>query len=91
MLKARVIKSKDCPRCAAYLARLTQLKFPHIVYDVADGSKEDLDKWRINDMPIVQLVDTETSEVHFQFKYVQQGWSPRAIKHKIKEKEKEMS
>ena len=64
MLKARVIKSKDCPRCAVYLARLTQLKFPHIIYDVADGKKEDLDKWRITDMPIVQIVDDQTGEVY---------------------------
>jgi len=90
MLKARVIKSKNCPRCAAYLTRLNKLKFPYITYDVAEGNKEDLDKWRIIDIPIVQLVD-ETGRVHFQFKYVQQGWSPRAIKHKIKEIEKGMS
>jgi len=85
MLKARIIKSEYCPRCAAYLTRLDKLQFDYLIYDVDTGDKELLDKWRISDMPVVQIVDDQTNEIYHQFPFVQHGWSPRAINHKIKE------
>lgn len=87
MIHARVIKSNNCARCQAYTNRLDALKFPYLVYNVDNVTSEqqkELDTWRITDMPIVQLVD-DTGKVVEQMPFVEQGWSPRAIKHKIQE------
>jgi len=86
-LRARIIKSDNCPRCKSYLERLKKLKFEHLIYNVDDATpeqKKDLDGWRIIDMPVVQIVDDEGKVVD-QMPFVATGWSPRAIKHRIKE------
>lgn len=88
MLKPRIIKKKDCARCAAYIQHLDLMKVEYLTYDVEEGNTADLDKWHINDLPIVQIVD-ENGEVRFQFLYSKNGWSPRSIRYKIAELEKQ--
>jgi len=91
MLKPRVIKSKDCPRCKIYIKTLSKQGYDYIIYDadLKENTKE-LDSWGIDMMPVVQVVDVKddgTQEKVFQFPPGQ--FSPRIINAKIKALDKE--
>lgn len=86
MLKPRIITSAGCPRCKIYLKTLAKQKYEHIIYD-ADSKKntKEMDNWKINMMPVVQIVDVKddgTQEMVFQFPPGQ--FAPRHINNKIK-------
>jgi hypothetical protein len=91
-LKARIIKSEKCTRCARYLERLDKLGFKYLIYDADKADEEGkkmLDTWRVADMPIIQIVDDD-GKIHYQFPFVDQGMSPRSINHMISQKEKDL-
>jgi hypothetical protein len=88
MLKPRIVKNKDCPRCAAYMKRLDKLGVSYITLDIANEDTKTLDSWKITNMPIVQIVDEE-KKVLWQFPFSEGGISPRAINYKIVELSKE--
>lgn len=91
MLKPRVIKSSNCPRCKMYLKTLSKQKYEYLVYDAdLPENQKELDTWKINMMPVVQIVDVKddgTQEMVFQFG--SGPFSPRAIDIKIKTLNKE--
>ncbi len=87
MLKARVIKKSNCEICSGYMRRLDKMGFDYETYDTDEGNVADMDAWRIADLPVIQIVD-EHGKVHYQWPYSKGGISPRAIRHKIKDLEK---
>ena len=91
MLKPRIIKSTSCPRCKLYLKTLTKQGYEHLIYDAdLKENEKELDGWKINMMPVVQIVDVKddgTQEMVFQFLPGQ--FSPRHIDNKIKALNKE--
>lgn len=91
MLKPRIIKSSGCPRCKIYLKTLAKQGYEHIIYDAdLEENQKELDKWKINMMPVVQIVDVKedgTQEMIFQFLPGQ--YAPRHINNKIKALDKE--
>lgn len=87
MLKTRIIKNKDCIRCAAYMKRLDKLGMSYVTLDIAEEDPKVLDKWKVRDLPVVQIVDDDKNVVH-QFPYSPGGVSPRAINYIIEEKSK---
>ncbi len=91
MLKPRIIKSAECPRCKIYLKTLGRQGYEHLIYDAdLKENEKELDGWKINKMPVVQIVDVKddgTQEFVFQFSPGQ--WSSRHIDNKIKALNKE--
>ncbi|MHA2279375.1 MAG: hypothetical protein ACXAC5_00580 [Promethearchaeota archaeon] len=84
MLKVRVIKSEGCFRCKNYLKQLKLQNFDHLIYDAdLKENQEELNKWKVDMMPVVQIVDDEA-----EFKVVHQfppgRWSTRSINAKVK-------
>ena len=60
MLKARVIKSEGCFKCKNYLKHLKLQKYDFLIYDADDkANTKELDKWKIDAMPVVQIVDVD--------------------------------
>jgi len=86
MLKPRIIKSAKCPRCKIYLKTLSLQKYDYLIFDAdLKENQKELDQWKINMMPVVQIVDVKddgTQEKVFQFPPGQ--FSPRSIESKIK-------
>ena len=71
MLKPRIIKSVNCDRCCIYLKQLNAQNYEHLIYDadLPENTKE-LDSWKINNMPVIQIVDVKengTQEMIHQF------------------------
>lgn len=91
MLKPRIIKSAGCPRCKIYLKTLAKQNYDCIIYDAdLPENQKELDSWKINVMPVVQIVDVKedgTQEVKHQFPPM--PLAPRRIDDKIKQLEKE--
>lgn len=91
MLKPRVIKSAGCARCRIYLKTLAKQKYEHLIYDAdLKENQKELDEWKINMMPVIQIVDVKddgTQEKVFQFPPGQ--FSSRSIDAKIKALNKE--
>lgn len=91
MLKPRIIKSVDCARCRIYLKTLSKQNYEHLIFDAdLKENQKQLDEWKINMMPVVQIVDVKedgTQEKVFQFPPGQ--FSSRSIDAKIKEITKE--
>jgi len=91
MLIVRIIKTQECSICEMWLPRLDQQGFLYETFDAdALGNQKQLDEWKIDDLPVVQIVnrandDTET--VKYQF--APGSWSVRAIKHKMSQVENE--
>lgn len=88
-MKPRIIKSAGCFKCKMYLKQLKAQKFEHLIFDADLPENQDqLDKWKINAMPVVQIVDEEDNlKVIYQF--APGRYSPRVISAKVKEKEGE--
>lgn len=91
MLKPRIIKSINCDRCRIYLKQLAAQKYEHLIYDadLPENTKE-LDGWKINVMPVIQIVDVKedgTQETVHQFP--PGPYSPRIVDAKIKALNKE--
>jgi len=86
MLKPRIIKNKSCPRCRIYLKTLARQKYDHLIFDAdLEENQKELDEWRINTMPVVQIVDVKddgTQKMVFQFPPA--PISPRQIDTQIK-------
>lgn len=67
ILNVRVITSEECPKCKSYKEELDAAKFSYTVFDAdAEENQDQLDKWYIDDMPVVQIVD-ESGNVKVQF------------------------
>ena len=88
MLKTRVIiVPKGCNFCKTYIKILNNQKFPFETYDGdVKENQDDLDKWKVNAFPVVQIIDG--NKVVHQFPYRQGGWAPRLIKGKMAELER---
>lgn len=91
MLKPRIIKSVKCDHCHIYLKQLAAQKYDHLIYDadLPENTKE-LDDWKINAMPVIQIVDVKengTQEMIHQFP--PGPFSPRIVNAKIKALNKE--
>ncbi len=87
MLKPRIIKSAGCLICRAYIKKLKAQKYDFLIYD-ADLKEhtEQLDKWKIDKMPVVQIVDVkEDGTEEFVSQLAQGRWSARYIDGKIAE------
>lgn len=58
----RIVKSKDCPRCRAYIKQLDTVGFKYSVYDAdAPENQKQLDEWKIDIMPVVQVIKEDGS------------------------------
>lgn len=94
MLITRIITAESCPKCKFYIKALTRQGYEFERYDAdAKVNQSQLDKWRITNMPVVQIVEIQGNDdptVWFQFGPGQV--SPRAIEVKksiiMKEREK---
>jgi len=84
MLRARVIKSQGCFKCKIYLKQLKKQNYDFIIYDADNKANEkQLDAWKINAMPVVQIVDDE-ADFKVLYQFPPGGWSTRSIDAKIK-------
>ncbi len=87
-MNVRIIKNKVCTICEGYLPRLDKQGFKYDVYDADDPAhQEQLDEWKVEKMPVIQLVD-DAGSVKYQFS--PGTFSPRAINYKIAQLEKEI-
>lgn len=67
-LKIRIISSKQCDKCQAYLQDLDRQKFVYTVYNADDEANQDrLDAWGITDMPVVHIVDGDSDKIMHSF------------------------
>lgn len=93
MFQVRVIKSEGCFKCKNYLKILTAQKYSFVIYDAdLPENQKQLDDWKIDAMPVVQIIDQKndgTTEIVFQF--APGRWSTRSIDAKISELKKEKS
>jgi len=81
-MDARIIKKRDCKICEPWLKVLDRQDFPYIIYDADDSTnQQQLDDWRITNMPVLQLI--EGTEVLYQFPPGR--YSVRLIKAKMEE------
>ena len=82
-MRIQIITSKDCLLCKSFLARLAKVKFTDFEeYDADDpNNKAELDGWRINNMPVIQIVNSD-GVVKYRFPYSEDGYSPRSMKYK---------
>lgn len=77
-MKVRIIMSDECPHCVKYGPRLTAQGFQYERYDADDpNNKEQLDKWNISDLPVVQIVG-EDGSLLWQFPFGM--YSPDSIR-----------
>ncbi len=80
MFKVQIVTQRDCLICKSYLNRLDKQHFIYTIYDADDpNNQKQLDVWKIEEMPVVQIVNGE--DVTFQFP--RGSFSPRVINHKI--------
>ena len=81
-MRVRIISKEQCPVCQDYLSRLKYCKdFEFEVYDADDPEhQEQLDKWDIIEMPVVQIISDEGELVH---QFLPGGISPRSLNHFI--------
>lgn len=86
MLKPRIIKSIGCPRCRIYLKTLSKQKYDYLIFDAdLKENQKQLDEWRINSMPVVQIVNVKDDGVQEKvFQFPPGQLSPRSIDAKIK-------
>lgn len=86
MLKTRILKSDDCPKCRVYLSQLEKQKYQYEVYDGdAIENQKQLDEWKVNTFPVVQIID-DNGKVLYQF--LPGNISPRVIEFKKAQLEK---
>lgn len=79
----RIIKRQNCPICEPYLPRLTAAGVEFSIYDAdATENQDELDKWNIDELPVVQITD-ENNNVKFQFP--PGTFSPRNLNYKMQE------
>ncbi len=82
-MKVRIIKTEDCQICQEYLPRLDKIGFEYETYDADDPVNDaELDKWGIDDLPVIQLIDGDL--VRHQFP-PRATLSPRMLNFKIEE------
>lgn len=83
----RIITKESCPKCKSYLQRLDAQGFQYFKYDAdADANQKQLDEWKVDEIPVVQVLSADQTKVLHQF--APGTFSPRAINYKIKELEK---
>ena len=66
-MKVRIIESKHCDSCKSYLEQIQKIKhYPDYELYSADvpEHQEQLDKWMITDMPVVQIIDDNGEKLH---------------------------
>ncbi len=81
-VKTRIITQEDCQKCKLYLRTLRDQGIKFEIYKSEDpGHQENLDKWKIEDMPVVQIIDDSDKVLH---QFPPGMFSSRAIKHKTK-------
>ena len=67
-LGIRIISSKECQKCKAFLKELDLNKVVYTVYDAdAEENESQLDDWEIVDMPVVHIVDLDTGKIMHPF------------------------
>lgn len=89
-LKPRIIKSAGCPRCKIYLKTLAKQGYEHLIYDAdLPQNQKELDQWKINMMPVVQIVEEKDGSYDVVHQFPPGQFAPRAINAKIKALEKE--
>lgn len=68
MLVVRIIKSENCDNCKLYLPRLDAQGFEYISFDGDDSKVQGLlDEWKIDQFPVVQIINSDTNNVEYQF------------------------
>jgi arsenate reductase-like glutaredoxin family protein len=83
MLGLRIIKSKDCLVCKNYLPRLDKSGIVYELYDADDpANQKQLDEWKIDDLPVVQIVNSNGS-IKYQFPHG--AYSPTVLRYKMEE------
>ena len=85
-VKVRIVKNRDCKICEVYLPRLDEIGFLYEIYDAEEpGREQQLDEWKIDEMPVVQVVD-DAGAVLYQFP--PGTIAARAIKYKMRQLER---
>ena len=80
-MRTRIISREDCPVCKDYINRLKNSNIKYEIYDAdLDENQDELDKWKIKDLPVVQILK-EDGEVRHQFQ--PGGVSSRTINYFI--------
>ena len=88
----RVISSESCPNCQAYKKTLTKRQFEYTLYDAdCDENQNQLDKWGIHEMPVVQIVQRKDNKDIVKFQFGPGSPSPRAINIKLEQMRKAFS
>ena len=90
MFKARIIKSEGCFKCKNYLKSLNKQGYDFIIYDAdLKENQPQLDLWKINAMPVVQIVKIkEDNNIEMVFQFPPGSLSTRLIETKITELKK---
>ena len=90
-MRVRIIKSDDCFHCGTYIPRLRAAGLSIELFDGdEEGNQVLLDEWKIGLIqgqpayPVVQILSDDGKVLH---QFPRGTFSPRAIRHKIKEKE----
>lgn len=87
-MKVRVIKSDDCRICHTYIPRVRASGLPIELFDGdEEGNQDLLDEWKIGLLPgpaypVVQIITDDGKVLH---QFPKGTFSPRAIRHKIRE------
>ena len=82
-LATRIIKSNNCKICKSYLERLDSQGFKYEIYDADDPkNQKQLDEWRVEKMPVVQIVEIKKDEVIVRYQFASGTYSPRMINYK---------
>ena len=86
-LVPRIIKSKKCSICDKYLPRLKEKGVEYEIYDAdAPGNQEELDEWKIEKMPVVQIVEIKDNRERIvRYQFSSGTFCAKVINYKIKQ------
>ena len=88
-LITRIVKSDDCKICKKYLPRLKEQGFAYEIYDADDPKNQDeLDEWKIEKMPVVQIVEVKGLKRILKYQFAPGPFSTRIINYKIQQLKK---
>ena len=84
-LITRIITSVTCPKCKHYIKTLKAQGYSFEEYSADDKeNQEELDKWQISSMPVVQIVEHQEDSDVLRFQFLPGMISSRAIETKKK-------
>ena len=86
MLKPRIIKKEGCFKCKNYIKALNKQGYEFLIFDAdLKENQKQLDEWKIDAMPIVQIVDVKEDGTEIKvYQYPPGRWATRQIDDKIK-------